>query len=46
MICTGAQYPDGLRDGREVWSDGERGSAQPALRPISVQQTAQTGINP
>ncbi len=24
MIRTGAQYRDGLRDGREVWIDGER----------------------
>jgi 4-hydroxyphenylacetate 3-monooxygenase len=37
MIRTGAQYRDGLRDGREVWIDGERVAdvtAHPALRPI------------
>ena len=37
MIRTGAQYRDGLRDGREVWIDGERVadlSVHPALKPI------------
>ncbi len=37
MIRTGAQYRDGLRDGREVWVDGERVrdvTAHPALKPI------------
>ena len=24
MIRTGEQYRDGLRDGREIWIDGER----------------------
>lgn len=37
MIRTGEQYRDGLRDGREVWIDGERVSdvnSHPALQPI------------
>lgn len=37
MIRTGAAYRDGLRDGREVWMDGERihdVTAHPALKPI------------
>ena len=37
MIRTGAQYRDGIRDGREVWIDGERVKdlpAHPALKPI------------
>jgi 4-hydroxyphenylacetate 3-monooxygenase len=37
MIRTGAQYRDGLRDGREVWIDGERVddvTGHPVLRPI------------
>jgi 4-hydroxyphenylacetate 3-monooxygenase len=37
MIRTGAQYRDGLRDGREVWIDGERVAdvtRHPAFRPI------------
>ena len=37
MIRTGEQYRDGLRDGREVWLDGERVAdvtRHPATRPI------------
>jgi 4-hydroxyphenylacetate 3-monooxygenase len=37
MIRTGEQYREGLRDGREVWIDGERVkdvSSHPALKPI------------
>jgi 4-hydroxyphenylacetate 3-monooxygenase len=37
MIRTGEQYRDGLRDGREVWLDGERVAditRHPAARPI------------
>ncbi len=37
MLRTGAQYRDGLRDGRGVAIDGERVkdvNAHPALRPI------------
>ncbi len=37
MIRTGKQYFDGLRDGREVWMDGERVkdiTVHPAFRPI------------
>src|SRR6266581_4231936 len=37
MIRTGAEYREGLRDGREVWIDGERVTdvtARPALKPI------------
>lgn len=37
MIRTGNQYREGLRDGREVWIDGERVAdvtTHPALRPI------------
>ena len=37
MIRTGTSYRDGLRDGREVWVDGERVrdvTAHPALKPI------------
>ena len=37
MIRTGEQYRDGLRDGREVWIDGERVkdvSGHPSLKPI------------
>ncbi|MCA1452995.1 4-hydroxyphenylacetate 3-hydroxylase family protein [Bradyrhizobium sp. BRP22] len=37
MIRTGEQYKEGIRDGREVWIDGERVkdvTAHPALQPI------------
>ena len=37
MIRTGEAYRDGIRDGREVWIDGERVAdvtKHPALRPI------------
>ena len=37
MIRTGAAYREGLRDGREVWMDGERiadVTTHPALKPI------------
>jgi len=37
MIRTGAQYREGLRDGREVWIDGERVKdicVHPAVMPI------------
>ena len=37
MIRTGEQYREGLRDGREVWIDGEQVkdvSCHPALKPI------------
>src|SRR5688572_15112138 len=37
MIRTGEQYREGLRDGREVWIDGERVkdvTRHPALKPI------------
>jgi hypothetical protein len=37
MIRTGAQYREGLRDGREVWIDGERVkdiASHPATKPI------------
>ena len=37
MIRTGAQYREGLRDGREVWVDGQRVAdvtVHPALKPI------------
>src|SRR5690348_12718162 len=37
MIRTGAQYREGLRDGREVWIDGERVKdlpSHPATKPI------------
>jgi 4-hydroxyphenylacetate 3-monooxygenase len=37
MIRTGEQYREGLRDGREVWLDGERVAditRHPATRPI------------
>ena len=37
MIRTGEHYRDGLRDGREVWIDGERVkdvTAHPVLKPI------------
>jgi 4-hydroxyphenylacetate 3-monooxygenase len=37
MIRTGATYREGLRDGREVWVDGERVpdvTKHPALKPI------------
>lgn len=37
MIRTGAQYRDGIRDGREVWIDGERVkdiTGHPATKPI------------
>ena len=37
MIRTGDQYREGLRDGREVWIDGERVkdvTRHPALKPI------------
>ena len=37
MIRTGEQYRNGLRDGREVWIDGERVkdvTTHPAFKPI------------
>ena len=37
MIRTGEQYREGLRDGREIWIDGERVAdvtAHPAFKPI------------
>jgi 4-hydroxyphenylacetate 3-monooxygenase len=37
VIRTGAEYRDSIRDGREVWIDGERVedvTAHPAFRPI------------
>ena len=37
MIRTGEEYRTGLRDGREVWIDGERVgdvTAHPAFKPI------------
>ena len=37
MIRTGDEYRAGLRDGREVWLDGERVrdiTVHPALKPI------------
>ncbi len=37
MIRTGAAYKEGLRDGREIWIDGERVSdvtTHPAFKPI------------
>ena len=37
MIRTGDEYRQGLRDGREVWVDGERVkdvTTHPALKPI------------
>ena len=37
MIRTGEEYRQGLRDGREVWIDGERVkdvTTHPALKPI------------
>src|SRR3954469_19625002 len=37
MIRTGAQYLDSIRDGREVWIDGERVTdvaSHPAFAPI------------
>ena len=37
MIRTGEQYREGLRDGREVWIDGERVkdvTQHPSLKPI------------
>src|SRR5439155_15336033 len=37
MIRTGEEYRAGLRDGREIWIDGERVAdvtAHPAFRPI------------
>jgi 4-hydroxyphenylacetate 3-monooxygenase len=37
MIRTGEEYKEGIRDGREVWIDGERVkdvTAHPALKPI------------
>ena len=37
MIRTGEQYKEGIRDGREVWVDGERVkdvTMHPALKPI------------
>ena len=37
MIRTGEQYREGLRDGREVWIDGERVkdvTRHPSLKPI------------
>jgi 4-hydroxyphenylacetate 3-monooxygenase len=37
MIRTGEQYRAGLRDGREVWIDGEQVkdvTRHPALKPI------------
>ena len=37
MLMTGATYRQSIRDGREVWIDGERVrdvTRQPAFRPI------------
>jgi 4-hydroxyphenylacetate 3-monooxygenase len=37
MLRTGEQYKEGIRDGREVWMDGERVkdvTAHPAFKPI------------
>ncbi len=37
MLRTGAQYRDSLRDGRQVWMNGERVkdvAAHPAFKPI------------
>lgn len=37
MIRTGEQYKDGIRDGREIWIDGERVNdvtTHPAFKPI------------
>lgn len=37
MIRTGAQYREGLQDGREIWMDGERVkdvTTHPAFKPI------------
>ena len=37
MIRTGEQYRNGLRDGREIWIDGERVkdvTRHPAIKPI------------
>lgn len=37
MIRTGDEYRDSIRDGREVWIDGERVedvTTHPAFRPI------------
>ena len=37
MIRTGEQYRDSIRDGREVWIDGERVAdvtTHPAFKPI------------
>ena len=37
MLRTGEQYREGIRDGREVWIDGERVkdvTAHPAFKPI------------
>ena len=37
MIRTGEEYKQGIRDGREVWIDGERVkdvTTHPALKPI------------
>ncbi|WP_029005315.1 4-hydroxyphenylacetate 3-hydroxylase family protein [Azorhizobium doebereinerae] len=37
MIRTGAAYKDGIRDGREIWMDGERVTdvtTHPAFKPI------------
>lgn len=37
MIRTGEQYREGLRDGREIWMDGERVkdvTSHPAFKPI------------
>jgi 4-hydroxyphenylacetate 3-monooxygenase len=37
MLRTGQQYRDGLRDGREIWIDGERVTdvtTHPAFKPI------------
>ena len=37
MIRTGTEYRTGLRDGREVWTDGKRVAdvaAHPAFKPI------------
>jgi len=37
MLRTGEQYKEGIRDGREVWIDGERVkdvTSHPAFKPI------------
>ena len=37
MLRTGEQYKEGIRDGREVWIDGERVedvTKHPAFKPL------------